>query len=451
MPPLFLWIAQHQVRGLYLAIFATSVLITPNLPVVRDKFAATEVLILLTWAALLVGSGRWRRTRVRLVRPQQVSVLIGGAFIGWIVLSFGINNAVFPEALLPSLVETLNYLYGFLIFRTVLVLVDDREKWYGCLYAWLAGAALASLVGVWALIGGAPGWAYEDVTHRIASTLKNENQVPSFLLPVLVAAIFLAVRRGQAWWRTALLAALAAGMLATAIGSGSRTALLMIAMNILCMYLLGLREAPAGAFNRSILGMMALMLSGAAFFYVSLALALYDGHYSLLRTPAWQRPVVTLYEWVQGNRILDETREEQLETVSEKYQDYLVLGAGPKLFGAREGTEEIHNTYASLLVEIGLPGLLLFIVWLGHVLWVGWHFGRYCRDPFWRLMVLSLVIGTGTLLIYNATMFGLRQRNLWIIAGLLMAVPRLQRVEAQRRLAPAARHLEVSLSMRGAQ
>ena len=58
--PLFWWIARSQVRGLYLAIFATSVLITPELPVVREKFAATELFMLLTWAALLSGSNRWR-------------------------------------------------------------------------------------------------------------------------------------------------------------------------------------------------------------------------------------------------------------------------------------------------------------------------------------------------------------------------------------------------------
>jgi hypothetical protein len=451
--PLFLWIASRQVRGLYLAIFATSVLITPNLPVVREKFAATELFMLLTWAALLVGSRRWRRARVGLVRPQQISVLIGGALIGWIFLSFGINNATFPGAFLPSLVETVNFLYGFLIFCTVLVLVDDREKWYGCLYAWLAGAALASLVGVWALTGTAPAWTYEEYTHRIASTLKNENQVPSFLLPVLVATIFLAVRRSQPFWRTALATALTAGMLATAIGSGSRTALLMIALSFLCVCLLGLREAPSGAFNRSLLGMIALMLIGAAFFYVSLTLALYDGHNALGRTPAWQRPVVMLYEWSQGNQVLDETRERQLETVSENYTDYLLLGAGPKLFGEREGSEEIHNTYASVLVEIGMPGLFLFIIWLGHLLQVGWCYGRRCRDPFWRLMVLSLVVGVVTLLIYYATMFGLRQRNLWIIAGLLMAVPRLQYIEARRCLAPVRklRPSVIPLSMGGGQ
>lgn len=450
---LFLWIASRQVRGLYLAIFATSVLITPNLPVVREKIAATELFMLLTWVALLIGSRHWRRARVGLVRSQQVSVLIGGAFIGWIFLSFGINNATFPGAFLPSLVETVNFLYGFLIFCTVLVLVDDREKWYGCLYSWLAGAMLASLVGVWALTGTAPAWAYEEYTHRIASTLKNENQVPSFLLPVLVAAVFLAVRRGQPFWRTALATALTAGMLATTIGSGSRTGLLMIALSFVCVYLLGLREAPSGAFSRPLLGMMVLMLSGAAFFYVSLVLALYNGQYSLGSTPAWQRPVVKLYEWSQGNQVLDKTRERQLETVSEIYTDYLLLGAGPKLFGAREGSEEIHNTYASVLVEMGLPGLLLFIAWLGHVLWVGWRSAQRCAAPFWRLMVLSLLIGMGTLLIYNATMFGLRQRNLWIIAGLLMAVPRLQRIEARRRRAPvrASRPSVIPLSLGGGQ
>ena len=430
--PLFWWIARSQVRGLYLAIFATSVLITPELPVVREKFAATELFMLLTWAALLSGSNRWRRRQVWLVRPQQVSMMIGIAFIGWIILSFGINIASFEGDFIPSLVETLNFLYGFLIFCTVLVLVNDVGKWYGCLYAWLVGAALASLVGVWALTGTAPAWTYDDFTHRIASTLRKENQLPSVLLPVMTAAIFLTVRRGQSFWRTVLLTALAAGMIVTAIGSGSRTALLMIALNLVCVYMLGLRETSAGAFNRSLLGTIALALGLAAFFYVSIVLALYDGHYSLGHTPAWQRPVVTLYEWVQGNQVIDETRTRQLDLVGQKYMDNLIFGAGPKLFSERENIDEIHNTYANLLVDVGLPGVSLFLVWLGHILYVGWHYSQRCRDPFWRLMVLSLLVGMASLMIYNATMFGLRQRNVWILAGMLMAVPRLQRVEALR-------------------
>lgn len=438
----FLWISRRPVRGLYLAVFATSILITPSLPIVREKFAATELLMLMTWAALLIAPTLGSRNRAKLVRSQQISVLIGGSFIVWIFLSFGLNNIslALTDFFLSSLVETLNYLYGFLIFCTVLVIVDDREKWYGCLYAWLLGAALVSVVGVWALIGGAPSWAYEDFTHRISSTLRNENQVPSFLLPVLVSAIFLTVRRGQPVWRTVLGTALVFGMLATAVGSGSRTALLMIGLSLLGSYLLGMREARGRAFNRLQMAVTALALGSVAFFYVSTALGLYDGHYGLGRTPPWQRPVVTLYDWLQGNRDLDETREVQLVTISEKFKDYLVLGAGPKLFGVREASAEIHNTYANILVEGGLPALLLFAAWLGHLLWTGWRSGKRCRDPFWRLIVLSLVIGMGTLLIYNATMLGLRQRNVWIVAGMLMAVPRLQRVEARRAVFASAAH-----------
>jgi hypothetical protein len=427
---LVVWISRRPVRGLYLTVFATSTLITPYLPVVREKFTAVEGLMLLTWAAMLLRRTTWRTRAGSLRHPQKICLVWGWSFVGWVLVSFYVNNILMEqglgnEGLIGSIVESANYLYGFLMFRTVLRLVDDWDKWNGCLSAWILGAALASLVGVLAVAGVAPSWAYEAFTGRISSTLRNENQVPSFLLPIFVAVVFMAVRNSQGFWKRVLLVALAAGMLITTFGTGSRTAMAMLGLCLAGVYFLTLREWPHRIFNRVLLAQLAFAMVAGVTLYVAAVIAAYEGDYALGRTPAWQRPVVMLFDWSQGNRALDETRERQMDVVAEHLLDRPVLGAGPKLTGIRYDVAEIHDTYVGVLMDAGFPGCALFVLWLLYTLRLGWRAGAACRDPYRRLMVLSLCIGMGTLMIYSMFMFGLRQRNLWILAGLLAAVPRL--------------------------
>ena len=421
----FFWICRHPVRGLYLAIFATSVLMTPAMPVVREKFAATELFMVLTWLAMLVSSRRWAHSPSPVLAPQRQAIILGACFIGLVLLSFLAGQIDDPSRWVASTVETLNYTYGFFIFLSIILLVDNKEKWLNCLLAWLLGAALAGLVGVWAVAGGAPAWAYEDFTWRISSTLRNENQVPSLVLPMLIPAVFLAVRRGQSTLYRVLFMGLVAAIMVTSIGSGSRTALGMMVVAVLAVYFLGVKEARYGLINRSLLATIAISFIGAGLLYVTTALALYDGQYALGHTPPWQRPVVMLYEWAQGTRILDRTRGEQMSLVFDNVGEFALLGSGPKLFGELVGSAEIHNTYAAILVEIGIPGLLFFLAWLIYVGWLGWNTGNRTQDRFMRLMILSLVAGLAVLIVYNMFMLGLRQRNIWILAGLLVASPRV--------------------------
>jgi O-antigen ligase len=154
-----------------------------------------------------------------------------------------------------------------------------------------------------------------------------------------------------------------------------------------------------------------------------------------------------LFDWSQGNRSLDDTRERQMDVVTEHLLDRPVLGAGPKLASIRYQISEIHNTYTGVLMDTGFPGCALFMFWLLYTLRLGWRAGAACRDPYRRLLVLSLCIGMGTLMIYSMFMFGLRQRNIWILAGLLAAVPRLAgEPAAAGENAPASTHSSPALA-----
>jgi len=417
---LLAWLSRRPVRGLYLAFFTSGILITPNLPVVRDKFAATELVIMLTWFALLLHKGR-ASSAGPLRKQQQVSLLLGGAFILWIVLSFGLNNMAYTEAFVPSLVETANFAYGYLIFLTAVMLARDWEHWQGCVNWWVAGAAVVVFFGVWAMEGSAPSWTYEDFTRRVSSTLRNENQVPSFLLPIFTVLVFMAVRKKSSLRYQALMWALAGGALLTSMGSGSRTALLMMLVAVMGVAYVAMRTADRRPYKVGAMINMALALCVGFAMYFALALINYQGDYALGLTPPWQRPVVMFYDWYHGYRELDTTRPAQLVAVMENVGDHLLLGTGPKVYVGLYRMAEVHNTYAGLLLQTGMIGLFLFMAWLTHLLWHSFQQVKRITDPWRKVLVLSLIVGMVTLLLYNMTIFGLRQRTIWLLAGLLVA------------------------------
>lgn len=417
---LLAWLSRRPVRGLYLAFFTSGILITPTLPVVRDKFAATELVIMLTWFALLLHRGRATNAGP-LRKHQQLSLLLGGAFIGWTALSFGVNNMAYTESFMPSLVETANFAYGYLIFLTTVMLARDWEHWQGSVNWWVAGVAVVVFFGVWAMEGSAPSWTYEEFTRRVSSTLRNENQVPSFLLPVFAVLVFMAVRKKTSLKHQALMWVLAGGALLTSMGSGSRTALVMMVVAVLGVAYVAMRTANKRPYRMGAMLNMSLALVAGFVVYFALALLNYEGDYALGHTPPWQRPVVMFYDWYHGYRELDTTRPAQLAAVAENVGDHLLLGTGPKVYSGLYRMAEIHNTYAGVLLQTGMIGLFLFLAWLLHLLWHSFQQVKRIVDPWRKVLVLSLIVGMVTLLLYNMTMFGLRQRTIWLLAGLLVA------------------------------
>jgi len=420
------WIMRQPVHGLYAAIFASGILVTPALPIVREKFAATEILILLTWTAMFMRPTAWKSRWTPLLASQRQVIFWGLSFITIVTTSFLVNIPLIPDYAIPgTIVETANYAYGLLLFITVLQLVDTWDKWQRCLYAWLLGTVVVCFFGMWAMKGGAPAWTYDDFSGRISSTLKFENQVPSFLLPVLAASVFLAVLRGISMqWQIAF-AALSGAIIITLFGTGSRTAFAMLFVCLIGIGFIALKERRFKSFYFSKLQMTTLLFIGSMVIFTASILTVEQDYLGLGKTPAYERPIRMLVDWLEGERTLDETRTVQLEKVGEHYYDNLFLGTGPKLFGVNYQVSEIHNTYLSLLVETGVLGLTAFLLWLLSVGHVSWRSLKQCPSHINRLLGLSLLVGLFSLIVYGLFMLGLRQRNLWFLTGLLVAIPRV--------------------------
>ncbi len=422
---LFKWIMQEPVRGIYGAIFASGILITPTLPLVRDKFAATEVFILMTWIAMFIKAGK---SQNKPLSPDQRQVIFWGiGFIIICVFSFLANLFQMPNIIIPhSMLETAVYVYGILIFITVLKLVDSWEKWHRCIYAWLLGAAIVCIIGLWALKGGAPAWTYDEVTGRISSTLKFENQLASFLLPIFVTSLFLAVLRSkiQTRWRIAF-AVLSGAIIVVLFGTGSRTVYLMLLVCFAGFGFVAIREKRFKAFEFAKVQAIAIVFITSITIFVASVLMTGQEYKGLIETPAYERPILMLADWMKGKRQLDEGREELNKMVLTDSMDNIFLGIGPKLFAFTYRMNEVHNTYLGLLIETGLFGLTIYLFWYWNVGYLSWRSLQLCKDHQNRLLGLSLLIGLVVLFIYGMFMFSVRQRYTWLLAGLLMSIPRL--------------------------
>jgi hypothetical protein len=415
------WIHKEPVRGLYLAFFATGILETVSLGPLREKFGLTELAILLTWFAMFLGHS-WRNNRQGLSQLQKLSLFFLSAFILVEWTSFVVNNATFYNHITGSLVEVLNYTYGAMMVMTVVLLVDDWDKLKGCLYGWCLGAVVVSVIGVWAMTGSAPSWTMDEFTGRISSTLKFENQIPAFIIPIFLPTMIMTLSRNTSSWLKWGLFVLTIFMAITMIGTGSRTAFLLLIFAFIALVIIGFIERANADLFKGRLGLFAIICFIGLIAYITAALSAFDGNYSLGHTPSWQRPVVVIYNTITSETgTLDTTRTDQMNVIFENADKSMFIGNGPKLYPYKYGVSEIHNTYAGIYAESGLFGLIFFLLFLISAGYTVLLVRKREPIPYHKLLASALFSGFFLLLLYGMTMYGLRQRNIWLLAGLLIS------------------------------
>ncbi|MBN2023854.1 MAG: O-antigen ligase family protein [Pirellulales bacterium] len=416
-------ISRDHVLGLCGAIFASAILLTPELPVVREKLTLCEGVMCLTWLAMLL-----RPQRLPALLPsQRVAVRRGVAFMAVIGVSLLLNTCDGDLELVRSLVETVNYLYGFGLFLTVVLLVDSWDKWKRCLWAWCGGTVIVCAVAVWSLAVSAPVWARDEFTGRISSTLRMSNQLPGYCIPVLTLVVMTAAMKDSRRATRLACTMLAVGIAIAVAGCGSRMGFLMLCFSAAMILWIGLRTADTSVFSRKIfLGMGAIAAAGILYVVASVWLNS-EQSYAAGTTSPYERSTRLLVESLRGERSLDDTRTDQLHLVLAKTVQRPLFGVGPANFTAKFHVHEIHNTYAAVLGEEGIFGLLALIWWLAGTAYNGRLGLHLCRNTRRRLIITAVLIGFASLLLYGVAMFGLRQRPLWLMCGLVVALPRVTR------------------------
>lgn len=420
-------LAPRPMWALYAIFLSSGILMTPGLPVVGDKAALPDAFFLVLVGALVLGwaTGRFRMQN-RFAPQVKLSILLIGLFLFVTLLSFFNNNIEYGRAAASSTLEVVIISYGVTLFILSVVLIRDWEEWERCFLAWVAGMAIVGAVGAYSVIFSPPGFAVDSFTGRISSTLKFENQVPSYVMPLMPVLVFFIFARGIARRAKLTLLGVFMACLLTLIGTGSRTAFLLIAMMVVLLAALVFtarrpRVIDLGAMSKYMgLGVLAVAV------YVTVAMATFSGEYRLGKTPAWQRPVVILYTGVVERGTLDKKRTKQFEFALRNFDSAPFIGHGPRFTQLGLHHVLVHNTYLTILLEMGLVGLLLFLSWLLSIGWLafmGYH--NTAAPERARYLMAALGIGLVLLLMYQMSMYGLRHRPLWLMAGLLVSAANL--------------------------
>ena len=440
-------VARKPVRGLYLYFFCSGILVTPSLPVVREKVSIAEPMLL----SALVGMAAtflYRRARrvpgaTPLLGLQRWVLASAAGFVAAAGASLVYNHLGGRQELTKGVVEVATYLLGLAALAATVVEIDSYRKWVRAVLAWSAGAGVVTAVGLMAMFVYAPSFTRDEFTGRISSTLKFENQVASYVGPVLPVAAVLVERYFRSRW---LLRAAALGVLGTIvvlIGTGSRTAFL-ISLIALCGVVLVLFQDGLRRRKPSVLAPTIAAAGVAGLVAVVVAVAADDGTpYKLGVTPAWQRPVKMTLEAARGKRTLvNETRTDYTTRPLKELPGSPLFGYGPANFGFRFAQSEVHNSFLTVVGEEGLLGLACFgalVVLTGRCGLFAWRVLR--RHPN-QAIVTGFLFGFAILMLYQLTVNGLRQRPLWFGIGLVACLPRVAlELETRRREARRAARL----------
>ena len=437
-------LSKNPVRGFYLYVFCAAILLSPRLPVVREKLTVCEPVFACTALALLLFAGRIRRSPVPLLPVQRAALAGAGLWLVSVFLSLAVNYAGGQiRDVQRSLLEAATYAYGFAVCAGFVLYVDTWAKWRNCLLAWTLGAGVVTAVGLMAMTVYAPGWTKDEFSGRISSTQRESNQLASYVGPLLPVAAFVLRKPGRSRLWASLPVRLAgfaglAGAFVVMLGTGSRTAFLINGMAFCALMILLFRVAPRERVRAGLTRLIAVGgIVGMGLFVYGVATDTGETYQSG-RTKPWERSTRIFAEILRGERSATDTRVEHYERLGRTWTDNPVLGAGPGNYGRLTRGHEIHNSYANVLGEQGLIGLFAFGLWFLLMFRAALTAARLAPRGEVRVIVLGFLAGCVLLALYQLTTLGLRQRPLWFASGLLICLPRVL-LDLRYRSAHAAR------------
>ena len=420
------WIRSHRVpiglgAGFFAAgIFLSGVLINPLNPDQHIRIVAADLFFLLgTFLFLLTSTSRDGVLRLRLHPNTRAILLVLGCFLLWGVLSGVIATYLYGQPFRKLLETIANYSYGAVLCTVTIAAAANARTFRLFLNAYAAGVVLVSSFSVLAVFADAPDWVYHG-GGRIKSTSQSVNQLAAFVAPALPLFLILNLRASAS--RGAMLFYLAAvGFAAVALaGTGSRTALVLTLASF-CLVLLA-----ALMFWSSRAGFAAFILlscAAAVLGFGLLVIAFLEAGARAL--PAYLQTLARPLDRFLNPSTLETglgPRYEQMVLVWRGWVDHPFFGVGPGNFKTyTESTFEVHNTYLGTLIETGVPGLLLLLLFQAAVLLTALKYALGPGPGEARILAFALFSAFLVVSLYGLGSFGLRQRPFWILAGLALA------------------------------
>jgi O-antigen ligase len=372
-----------------------------------QRFALAEVLfagfLFLLFLQVLTGEQKLLKSHM----PSKDFFILFGVWLIAILLSgFGSTHTS------QYLFESGGMIYLAIAAFVVAFLAAQSEQYFGRIFKWVRISVII-VVGV-----GVLGLIFQFVTEnfdpffynnaqKLISTFKFPNQLAGFLV-LFFPLLWEETQRSGVWIRRLFYGALLLATLVCVVATGSRTG---VAALVFCVGIYALIYLVRANFRMLIAGV--IFLAG---FY--LIVQLIDQQFGVINRAL----SVINYVTTQGG-FTDSFRLMNWGLALQIFQKSPFVGYGLGNVSV-DYKYEIHNTYLSVVAEMGLIGAITFALLLGYIIVTGIQNIRMATklaNSEWIAISRGLLIGFLTLLVYSTQQMMLRSRFFWLAVGLIIA------------------------------
>ncbi len=310
---------------------------------------------------------------------------------------------------------------GLVYFATV-VLVKSEETLERCLNAFMFSSSVVSLIGIieWLLGQGQSIWhdkiVFDSISGRVVSLWENPNVLAEFLL----VAVFISF--GCMFGKKGV--------------KRKMPAFLSLVLSLSCLVLTWSRGAWLSLAIAAIL--MLLILSPKTFPCIAVAACIGFVSFSFL-PEAFSERVLSIFTASDSSSVYRINIWKGVSKLARKYF-FTGVGVGETAFSevypsvALEGVEAVphtHNLFLQILVELGIFGLIIFIIAMLTLFRSGFSlFRKKSMKNSSSVTVLSFMAAITALLINGMTDYVWYNYRIyflfWFVAGLITAVRRIE-------------------------
>ena len=313
----------------------------------------------------------------------------------------------------PYIFEATGMIYLAIMAFFVTILASESEGQFKETLRWLRISVLLVIaIGTLGIIVQMLTNSYDlffySNARKLIASFKMPNQLGGFLILFFPLLWEEAQRRGPAIRRVFYgLALLALFGCVVATGSRSAVGALVFGMGLYGLFYL---------FRLNV----KMLLAGGVFAAAGLVLI------QLLQDQIWvvKRALSVLSIETIQNRLTDSWRLENWNLGLQLFGENPINGYG--LGNVHIDFEhEIHNLYVSIMAEMGIIGVLAFVLLMGYVMILmlrNLRISALLESAYWSAISRGLFIGFATFFVYSTQHMMLRSRFLWLAIGLVVAL-----------------------------
>lgn len=411
-------IVKDPLLGVCMFVFGSSVTMMPNLPIVGDRLAVADFIMVYTIFVCVISGVFFSSAPPGLKLVDQFALL----FISVSTISSLLALMKGGEPVRVTLFMLI-YLYGYCCFRLIIRIIRNRRDFERVAMWWFAGTVLAVTIGFFAATGiFRPAWTVDPIIGRINSTFKMSGQLASYVGPAIFILLYLAASKRVEPALRKLLMLLFPAALLVLLGSGSRIAfVMMVIASLTGVWIIGTSKLKD--FSRAPI-ILAFALASVSFAIFAVAVWTDTSTaYSLTTTSPFERALKMWSEQLRSDAELSTlggTRYDEISAVFENFWNHPLVGTGSGMFSSTYAINEVHNTYFSVLAENGMIAFIVFVCWWLLVFLRLYNSANHARGE-GRLLLRLAFSAFLVLSIYQLTTNGMRQRPFWFVPALALS------------------------------